>query len=42
MGGPETACLSSILAEARPATPAIELEGNQLGELGRDVSHRVF
>jgi hypothetical protein len=27
---------------SQPATPATELEGNQLGELGRDVSHRVF
>ena len=25
-----------------PATPAIELEGDQLGELGRDVCHRLF
>jgi hypothetical protein len=30
------------LCYAGPATPAIELEGDQLGELGRDVCHRLF
>ena len=25
-----------------PIIPAIELEGDQLGELGRDVCHRIF
>jgi hypothetical protein len=24
-----------------PATPAMELRGDQLGELGRDVCHRI-
>jgi hypothetical protein len=28
--------------ESGPATPAIKLEGNQLGELGCDVCHRLF
>ncbi len=26
----------------RTGSPAIELEGDQLGELGRDVCHRLF
>lgn len=30
------------LCDAGPVTPAIELEGDQLGELGRDVCHRPF
>ena len=30
------------LCDAGPATPAIELDGDQLGELGRDVCHRIF
>ena len=30
------------LCDVGPATPAIELEGDQLGDLGRDVCHRRF
>ena len=30
------------LCDVGPATPATELEGDQLGELGRDVCHRIF
>jgi hypothetical protein len=30
------------LGDVGPATPAIELEGDQLRELGRDVCHRIF
>jgi hypothetical protein len=30
------------LCDVRPATPAMELRGDQLGELGRDVCHRLF
>lgn len=30
------------LCDVGPATPAIELDGDQLGELGRDVGHRIF
>jgi hypothetical protein len=30
------------LSDVGPATPAIELQGDQLGELGRDVCHRIF
>ena len=30
------------LCDVGPATPAIELEGDQLGELGRDGCHRLL
>jgi hypothetical protein len=30
------------LCDVGPATPATELEGDQLGEFGRDVCHRIF
>ena len=30
------------LGDVGPASPAIELEGDQLGEFGRDVCHRIF
>jgi len=30
------------LCDVAPATPAMELGGDQLGELGCDVCHRIF
>ena len=30
------------LYDVGPATPAMELRGDQLGELGRNVCHRLF
>ena len=33
---------SDRLCDVGPATPVIELESDQLGELGRDVCHRLF
>jgi hypothetical protein len=35
-------CRRGSLKEVGPTTPAIKLEGDQLGELGRDVCHRIF
>lgn len=32
----------SACRDVGPATPAIELGGDQLRELGRDVRHRIF
>ena len=41
--GPADAATPGLpVCDVGPATPAIELEGDQLGELGRDVCHRIF
>ena len=39
---PKLDCSSVDSISSQPATPAIELEGDQLGQLGRDDCHRIF
>jgi hypothetical protein len=39
---PKPDCSRVDSISSQPATLAIKLEGEQLGELGRDVCHRIF